>query len=161
MRGITSISFLFLGASLGVLAAPTTSSGDVIPSRVLDARAWVTPAPCQPQLNPPPTEQESAERFEKFAVAFLESKNLTEAFEYIDATYIVRLPYRFFHDAMCFLLTDGRKEPQPLRQRQRPRCCSRRSWSLLGHDPDHPTEKDVQGRVWMVELSVQLLWRNC
>lgn len=89
MRGITSISFLLL-APLGALAAPTASSNNVIPSRVLEPRAVVTPAPCQPQLNPPPTEQKSAERFEKFAHAFLETKNLSEAFEYIDATYIVR-----------------------------------------------------------------------
>ncbi|EAA34422.3 hypothetical protein GE21DRAFT_3076 [Neurospora crassa] len=85
MRAITSISFVLLVAPLGALAAPTPSE-DVIPSRVLQARAVVTPAPCQPQLSPPPTEQESAERFEKFAHAFLETKNLTEAFEYIDAT---------------------------------------------------------------------------
>ncbi|KAK3345013.1 hypothetical protein B0H65DRAFT_548766 [Neurospora tetraspora] len=63
MRGITSISFLLLAAPLGALAAPTPFE-DVIPSRVLEARAVVTPAPCQPQLNPPPTEQESAARFE-------------------------------------------------------------------------------------------------
>ncbi|CCC10987.1 hypothetical protein SMACR_08803 [Sordaria macrospora] len=92
MRGITSISFLLL-APLGALAAPTASSNNVIPSRVLEPRAVVTPAPCQPQLNPPPTEQESAERFEKFAHAFLETKNLSEAFEYIDATYINHNPF--------------------------------------------------------------------
>lgn len=90
MRGITSVSFFLLVAPFGALAAPTPSE-DVIPSRVHQARAVVTPAPCQLQLNPPPTEQESAERFEKFAHAFLETKNLTEAFEYIDAAYIVCL----------------------------------------------------------------------
>ncbi|EGO56728.1 hypothetical protein NEUTE1DRAFT_65531 [Neurospora tetrasperma FGSC 2508] len=85
MRDIASISFFLLVAPLGTLAAPTPFE-DVISSRVHQARAVVTPAPCQPQLSPPPTEQESAERFENFAHAFLETKNLTEAFEYIDAT---------------------------------------------------------------------------
>lgn len=96
MRATTSISFILLAAPLGVLAAPTASSDNRIPSRVLlVARAVVTPTPCQPQLNPPPSEQESAERFEKFAHAFLETKNLTEAFEYIDATYIVRRSFLY------------------------------------------------------------------
>ncbi|KAK3490569.1 uncharacterized protein B0T23DRAFT_164733 [Neurospora hispaniola] len=92
MRDITSISFFLLVAPLGALAAPTPFE-DVIPSRVHQARAVVTPAPCQPQLSPPPTEQESAERFEKFAHAFLETKNLTKAFKYIDATYINHNPF--------------------------------------------------------------------
>ncbi|KAK3392669.1 hypothetical protein B0T20DRAFT_61589 [Sordaria brevicollis] len=96
MRSLTSISFLLLAAPLGILGAPTTSSENaaIIPDKVvLEARAVVTPAPCVPQLDPPVSEQESAERFEKFARAFLETKNLTEAFEYIDATYINHNPF--------------------------------------------------------------------
>ncbi|KAH8881120.1 hypothetical protein GQ53DRAFT_788236 [Thozetella sp. PMI_491] len=37
---------------------------------------------------PPPTEAETKERFDKFANAFLVTKNITEAFEYISDGYI-------------------------------------------------------------------------
>ncbi|KAK0722061.1 hypothetical protein B0T26DRAFT_621979, partial [Lasiosphaeria miniovina] len=50
------------------------------------------PAPCQP-LSPPPTEQETAARFEKFAHAFIDVKNLTEAFTYISSVYRNHNPY--------------------------------------------------------------------
>ncbi|ROT42581.1 hypothetical protein SODALDRAFT_347522 [Sodiomyces alkalinus F11] len=63
------------------------------PSKALDARqAVVTPPPCEPMV-PEPSAEETEERFNRFANAFLVTKNLTEAFEYISATYINHNPW--------------------------------------------------------------------
>lgn len=91
---------MLVSALLPVLLA-TAAAGlsvqhkrDEPPSRVLDARqAVVTPPPCEPMV-PEPSQEEVEERFHQFAHAFLVAKNLTEAFEYISATYIVRSPQR-------------------------------------------------------------------
>jgi hypothetical protein len=40
-------------------------------------------------MNPPPTDEQVAQRHYDFGQAFLIRKNLTEAFTYIDSTYIV------------------------------------------------------------------------
>ncbi|KAK3955544.1 hypothetical protein QBC32DRAFT_34614 [Pseudoneurospora amorphoporcata] len=145
MCGITTISFLLL-SPLSVLAAPTASSDSVIPSRVLEARAVVTPAPCQPQLNSPPTEQESAERFEKFAHAFLDTKNLAEAFEYIDATYIIRLPLPFGDE----------KNHNPLATANGPNAALDALGPYWGSVQITPLRKTFNG-----EYGDQLIWRNC
>ncbi|KAK0639407.1 hypothetical protein B0T16DRAFT_243454 [Cercophora newfieldiana] len=74
---------------LAALAAPTQAASGTLrtpPTRSINTRQVVTPAPCAP-LNPPPTEEEMKERFDKFANAFLVTKNLTEAFSYISASY--------------------------------------------------------------------------
>jgi hypothetical protein len=55
-----------------------------------DRQAPKAPPPCQP-LSPAPTEDETRARFDKFANAFLVTKNITEAFTYISAGYIVCL----------------------------------------------------------------------
>lgn len=66
-----------------------TEAGPSPPSRIIDARqAVVTPPPCVAMV-PEPTEEETEARFDRFANAFLVTKNLTEAFEYISSTYIV------------------------------------------------------------------------
>lgn len=43
-------------------------------------------------MNPPPTQKQTDIRFQAFAEAFVgKSKNITKAFEYIVADYIVRV----------------------------------------------------------------------
>ncbi|KAK0613595.1 hypothetical protein B0T14DRAFT_437052 [Immersiella caudata] len=79
----------FLLAPLAALAAPAQEASGTLrtpPTRALDTRQVVTPAPCAP-LNPPPTEEQMKARFDKFATAFLVTKNLTEAFSYISSSY--------------------------------------------------------------------------
>lgn len=53
----------------------------------------VKPQPCT-FVNPSPSEEETRERFETFANAFMVKHNLTEAFEYVSSIYIVRVPLR-------------------------------------------------------------------
>ncbi|KAH7305879.1 hypothetical protein B0I35DRAFT_516130 [Stachybotrys elegans] len=63
------------------------------PSPVVAARqAVVTPPPCAP-IVPEPTEEETEARHDAFANAFLVTKNLTNAFEYISSTYINHNPF--------------------------------------------------------------------
>lgn len=89
-----------LGAIEMVSAAPTRSTPDSsseLPSRVVveeDLRpaAVVTPPPCV-AMTPAPSVEETKARFDKFANAFLVTKNLTEAFEYIAASYRVSIIY--------------------------------------------------------------------
>lgn len=72
------------------LASPTTSINT--PSKVLDERQGcrvVTPTPCQ-YISPPPTEEETKARHALFFDAFINKKNLSEAFKYIDNVYKVR-----------------------------------------------------------------------
>ena len=76
-------------APLAVLATPSPVVDPRAPSRVVEARAVVTPPPCK-AISPPPTEAETKARHDAFASAFLVRKNLTEAFTYISSTYIVR-----------------------------------------------------------------------
>ncbi len=74
-------------APLGALAAPTAGAKPAA-SEVQDLTA---PSPCV-AMDPPPTEDETHARFDKFANAFLVTKNITEAFTYIAASYIVCKP---------------------------------------------------------------------
>ncbi|KAK3379252.1 hypothetical protein B0T24DRAFT_569140 [Lasiosphaeria ovina] len=87
MRGpsLWAIGLTLAQAPFTALALPTDTNA-FPPSRVVEGGAVATPAPCQP-LSPPPTEQETAARFEKFAQAFIDVKNLTEAFTYISSVY--------------------------------------------------------------------------
>jgi len=80
---------------LAVLATPSPVVDPRAPSRVVEARAVVTPPPCK-AISPPPTEAETKLRHDAFASAFLVRKNLTEAFSYISSTYIVRTSSLFF-----------------------------------------------------------------
>lgn len=52
------------------------------------ARAVIAPPPCV-AMAPPPSAEETQARFDQFADAFLVAKNLTNAFEYISASYRV------------------------------------------------------------------------
>ncbi|KAL2760019.1 hypothetical protein ACRALDRAFT_2096107, partial [Sodiomyces alcalophilus JCM 7366] len=63
------------------------------PSKILDARqAVVTPPPYEPMVLEP-SQGETEARCNRFANAFLVTKNLIEAFEYISATYINHSPW--------------------------------------------------------------------
>ncbi|PGH06940.1 hypothetical protein AJ79_06414 [Helicocarpus griseus UAMH5409] len=94
MRAPTIIAVLL--TPLAAFAAPSsrgtgTSLSDA-PSRAVSARQGVvTPPPCV-AMDPPPTEEETEARHNVFGEAFLVRKNLTEAFEYISATYINHNP---------------------------------------------------------------------
>lgn len=70
----------FLAAPLAAVATPT-----------IWARHLKAPPPCV-RMNPPPTQKQTDIRFQAFAEAFVgKSKNITKAFEYIVADYIVRV----------------------------------------------------------------------
>lgn len=78
-----------LSASWVALAAP--SRGPSTSSHALSERqARNAPPPCE-RADPEPTEEETKGRFDKFANAFIVTKNITEAFEYIAEDYIVSL----------------------------------------------------------------------
>jgi hypothetical protein len=55
----------------------------------ISARAPAKPRPCTP-INPAPSEEQTRVRFNDFANAFIVTKNITHAFEYISQGYIVR-----------------------------------------------------------------------
>ncbi|CAK7217248.1 hypothetical protein SCUCBS95973_003081 [Sporothrix curviconia] len=57
----------------------------------LNALSLTEPPPCQP-ISPPPDEDATKARFDKFAHAFLVTKNITEAFTYISEGYINHNP---------------------------------------------------------------------
>lgn len=90
MRPFTIISAFFAVAIQPTLAAPIT---DTIPSSLLLERA-TAPPPCKRVLDPAPTANETAARFNTFVQAFVGAqggkKNITKAFEYIAEDYIVR-----------------------------------------------------------------------
>ncbi|KAF4624602.1 hypothetical protein G7Y89_g13569 [Cudoniella acicularis] len=80
-------------APLSSLAAPSPIQNASPPSRVIHAsEAVVTPPPCK-AIVPAPTEEETHARFDEFANAFLVTKNITNAFEYISSVYINHNPY--------------------------------------------------------------------
>ncbi|KEY72446.1 hypothetical protein S7711_10422 [Stachybotrys chartarum IBT 7711] len=82
----------FLLVSLLPFAAALDLRG-LKPTGVLAARqAVVTPPPCV-AVVPAPTEAETEARHNIFANAFLVTKNLTHAFEYISSTYINHNPF--------------------------------------------------------------------
>ncbi|KAI6088333.1 hypothetical protein F4821DRAFT_93589 [Hypoxylon rubiginosum] len=99
MKLITFLATLL--APLGVVAelAPTFTTsiasieGRAPPSKVVSARSWVvTPLPCV-AMDPAPSEDETAERFDSFANALIIQRNLTKAFEYVSSTYINHDPH--------------------------------------------------------------------
>ena len=82
MRTVTLVSLLVVP-----LAAMTLPLG-VTEDHSLVARQGGLKAPTPCVMDASVTEQETAARFEKFADAFIVKKNITEAFEYIAASYI-------------------------------------------------------------------------
>jgi hypothetical protein len=83
-----SLLFAAITAPLA-LAAPSATVDT--PSKVLDDRQGcrvTTPVPCA-YISPPPTEAETAARHALFFDAFINKKNLSEAFKYIDNVYRV------------------------------------------------------------------------
>lgn len=100
MRPLSLSSIFLLALPLLALAAPaahvspdaglTTGTRDLPAARREAAvAAVVTPPPCVPK-TPEPSEDASRVVFDTFIEAFLVRKNLTEAFAYVDAGYIVR-----------------------------------------------------------------------
>ena len=89
MRYLTVFTLLL--APLAALAAPSgTGTAVEAPSRVIAARQGVvTPPPCE-LMEPPPTEEETAARFDLFVQAFITEADISEAFKYIANDYIVR-----------------------------------------------------------------------
>ena len=85
MRATTLISVLL--TPLAAVAVPVDAD---VPSLVTRQRGMKAPPPCV--MDATVTEEQTAARFEKFADAFIVKKNITEAFEYIAASYIVRHP---------------------------------------------------------------------
>lgn len=86
-----ALAVAFLAAPLAAVAIPTSNAAVAgVPSRSpLFARQRTAPPPCV-RMNPPPTQEETNARFEAFVEAFVgRSKNITKAFEYIAADYIV------------------------------------------------------------------------
>ncbi|KAF2839727.1 hypothetical protein M501DRAFT_973386 [Patellaria atrata CBS 101060] len=75
-------------APLGALAAPAPIEHSALVER---QQRPTKPKPCQPMV-PAPTEEETKARHEKFAHAFLVTKNITEAFTYINQGYINHNP---------------------------------------------------------------------
>ncbi|KAI1442538.1 hypothetical protein F5Y02DRAFT_420924 [Annulohypoxylon stygium] len=96
--------FTILLAPLGVIASAdptfvsnppsgTILSPGVEPSNMIhdELPTIVKPQPCT-FVNPSPSEEETRERFETFANAFMVKHNLTEAFEYVSSIYINHSP---------------------------------------------------------------------
>ncbi|KPM37513.1 hypothetical protein AK830_g9039 [Neonectria ditissima] len=91
---------MFITRALGCLtavcclsASPLLCHASSLPSRGLSIRqSSVKPLPCQPVV-PAPDSQQTEGRFNKFAHAFLLTKNLTEAFAYITNDYINHNPF--------------------------------------------------------------------
>lgn len=89
MRPFTIVSAFLALAVQPIVAAPMT---DTIPSLILERAT--APPPCKRVLDPAPTANETAARFNTFAQAFVGApggkKNITKAFEFIAEDYIVR-----------------------------------------------------------------------
>lgn len=99
-------------APLATLAAPSSHHDKIKMNLSTRQNASLTkPAPCVPAV-PAPSEAETEARFDKFANAFIVTKNITEAIEYITESYIVS------HPSLVSLkegdLTRHEIEPQPL-----------------------------------------------
>ncbi|KAI1243978.1 hypothetical protein MGN70_013846 [Eutypa lata] len=80
MVKLTTLAVLL--APLGALAGPMSR---------LSSRQLEQPPPCVRE-DPPPSEAETKARFDKFANAFIVTKNITEAFLYIADDYINHNP---------------------------------------------------------------------
>ena len=92
-------TLLLLAAPLLALAVPgrVTTALDIanIANGGVDKRqAPPRPPPCQ-RADPPPTEEETSARFDKFVDAFVVNKNISEAFTYIAEDYIVCHPFSY------------------------------------------------------------------
>jgi hypothetical protein len=97
----TLFGAVFLAITGASLAAPTRVYWMLARTVDLTAhQAVVTPEPCV-LTTPEPSEEESSVIFDRFVDAFLVKKNLTEAFSYIDATYIVRNCIRSIQNQRC------------------------------------------------------------
>ena|ERR1700742_2813885 len=83
------MNFLLLLASLMALVVmPLGAFGSLQPRQRLPA-----PPPCK-RMSPAPSEAETKARFDKFVQAFVgPKKNISEAFTYIAADYIVSLHF--------------------------------------------------------------------
>ncbi len=75
-------------ASLVALLAPIGALAVPMDSLLTERQALPQPPPCVRQ-SPPPDAAETEARFNKFANAFIVTKNITEAFLYITEDYIV------------------------------------------------------------------------
>jgi predicted SnoaL-like aldol condensation-catalyzing enzyme len=81
--------------SLALCAVPACAIAipEIEPTTVIASqKAIVTPPPCV-AIVPAPSEAETEKRHDEFANAFLVTKNLTNAFEYISSTYINHNPF--------------------------------------------------------------------
>lgn len=89
MRLATLLPLLL--APLGALAAPAATPIDLAVRYSLDSRQArpPKPEPCE-RMTPAPNATETKARFDKFANAFIYTKNITEAFSYITKEYIAR-----------------------------------------------------------------------
>ncbi|KAF2241112.1 hypothetical protein BU26DRAFT_535396 [Trematosphaeria pertusa] len=91
MRLATLLPLLL--APLGALAAPAATPIDLAVRYSLDSRQArpPKPEPCE-RMTPAPNATETKARFDKFANAFIYTKNITEAFSYITKEYINHNP---------------------------------------------------------------------
>ncbi|EWY81961.1 hypothetical protein FOYG_16166 [Fusarium oxysporum NRRL 32931] len=91
MRFLNAI--LFLTASIAQAPQAVQAAGCPVGGEIdiSQTTALPPPPPCQP-LVIPPGEVETEKRFNKFANAFIVTKNITEAFTYISAGYINHNP---------------------------------------------------------------------
>lgn len=96
MRFLNAI--LFLTASIAQAPQAVQAAGCPVGGEIdiSQTTALPPPPPCQP-LVIPPGEVETEKRFNKFANAFIVTKNITEAFTYISAGYIVSDLVNAFH----------------------------------------------------------------
>lgn len=129
--------------TLLAMAVATLAAGD-----------YVRPDPCVP-LSPAPSEEETAQRFAEFAEAFIYDRDLVKSFEYISASYIVRV-----------LREPGRRIPSTdtSREKSQPgsRCWCTSSmgytYPYLGQHYRHPNQDYVPISFRMAELRRDRLW---
>ncbi|KAI8711674.1 hypothetical protein NCS52_01431600 [Fusarium sp. LHS14.1] len=74
------------------LSMPGDATAQHLSRGLITRQTLVAPPPCEP-IYPPPSEFETKHRFNCFANAFLITKNLTEAFQYISKGYINHNPF--------------------------------------------------------------------
>jgi hypothetical protein len=84
-----------LAVPFTVLAVTSSAEVADFPSRAILQRQKIpAPPPCRRQ-NPPPSESETRAKFDQFVQVFVgPRKNITNAFEYIAADYIVSLHFK-------------------------------------------------------------------
>jgi hypothetical protein len=103
MRALTWFT-TFLAAPVAVLAVPANNEAASPMSEATSTFASqraAAPPPCK-RMNPPPSEAQTRARFAQFVQVFVGSKkNISKAFEFIAADYIVRPA----HPPVAFLLS--------------------------------------------------------